>query len=103
MRYKLTVLILVLFLSLASAMPALAVNFFGKITLVQVTSLGTRFFVQPNGLSLFATGEYRDVLLQAFYKKASVSVAYNTVACPGGITGTCGNVTFVTVDQSNLP
>ena len=101
MRYKLTVA--VMFLILASAVPVLADNFVGKITLVQVTSLGTRFFVQPKGLSLFATGEYRDVLLESFYHKANVSVGYTKIPCPGGITGTCGNVNFVSVDQSNLP
>ncbi len=101
MRYRLTVI--VMFLILASAVPAFAVNFSGKITLVQVTSLGTRFFVQPKGLSLFATGEYRDVLRDAFYRKANVDVGYTTIACPGGITGTCGNVNFVSVDQSGLP
>jgi hypothetical protein len=97
MRYNLGVV--VMFLILASAVPALADNFFGKMTLVQVSTLGTRFFVQPKGLSLFATGEYRDVLLEALSHKANVSVGYTKIACPGGITGTCGNVNFVTFDN----
>ena len=101
MRYKLTVI--VMFLILASAVPVLADSFVGKITLVQVTSVGTKFYVQPKGLSLFAAGEYREALLHAFYHKANVSVGYTTIACPGGLSGTCGNVNFVSVDQSNFP
>jgi hypothetical protein len=77
-------------------------NFAGKISLVQTTSAGTRFFVRPQSLSLFATGDYRDVLLEAFFHKSSVSVGYTAITCPGSITGTCGNVTFASVDVSNL-
>lgn len=77
-------------------------NFAGKITLVQVTgSPGSlRFFVSGSGLSLFATGDYKEVLLHAFMHKATVSLSYTPITCPGGITGTCGNVFLVTVDQS---
>ena len=91
--------------SLMVASPsAEAANFFGKITLVQVTGTeGTlRFFVSGSTLSLFASGDFKDVLLHAFYHKATASIAYTVITCPGGITGTCGTVTFVSVDQSGF-
>jgi hypothetical protein len=78
-------------------------NFSGKITLVQVNSNGTRFFISGKNLSLFAPAEPREVLLQAFFKKAPVDVGYTVIACPGGITGTCGNVNFVNVNAVNIP
>jgi hypothetical protein len=53
---------------------AIADNYAGKIDLVQVTAGGTRFFVRSTGLSLYATGEYRDVLLQGFYRKSNFSI-----------------------------
>ena len=89
---------------MASVRSADAANFSGKITLVQVTgSPGTlRFFVSGSGLSLFATGDFKEVLLQAFMHKASVDVGYTPIPCTGGITGTCGNVVFVSVDQSGF-
>jgi hypothetical protein len=91
-------------LTFASVPSAHAANFAGRITLVQVTGIeGTlRFFVSGSGLSLFASGDFKDVLLHAFYQKANVSVGYNVITCPGGITGTCGAVFFVTVHESGF-
>lgn len=94
---------LALLLIVVCAPSALADSFFGKITLVQTTSNGTRFFIQPKGLSLFASAEHRALLLEAFMRKAPVSVGYQPIACTGGITGTCGTVTTVTVDAVNIP
>ena len=90
---------------LGSIQSADADNFNGRITLVQVTGNpgALRFFVSGgSGLSLFATGDYKEVLLQAFMHKAFVSLAYTPITCPGGITGICGNVVFVTVDSTNF-
>ena len=89
----------------ASVPSAEAANFVGKISLVQNTGTdGTlRFFVRESGLSLFASGDFKDVLLQVFFNKSFVSIAYTPITCPGGITGTCGTVNFVSVDVSNLP
>jgi hypothetical protein len=89
-----------MFILLACAAPAFAVNYVGKFTLVQVTSAGTRFYVQASHLSLYATGEYRDVLLEAVAHNKAASVGYTTIACPGGITGTCGNVNFVSLNAA---
>jgi hypothetical protein len=82
--------------------PAHAVNFSGKIQLVQVTS-GLRFLAAGSPLNLFATGDAKEVLLQAFYAKAHVDIGYTVVPCTGGITGTCGTVNFVSVNSANLP
>jgi hypothetical protein len=89
----------------ASVPAANAANFFGRITLVQVTGTeGTlRFFISGGaGLSLFASGDFKDVLLHAFYQKANASISYNVITCPGGITGTCGAVTFVSVHETGF-
>lgn len=84
------------------AVPAAAVNFNGKITLVQSGAAGTRFYVQPKNLSLYATGDMQAILLQAFFRKAAVDVTYTIMPCKGGINGTCANVTMVTVDAANF-
>ncbi len=60
-----------------------------------------RFFARRDGLSLFARGDFAQVLLQGFYSKARLSVGYRTIACPGGITGPCGKVDFVSVEAGN--
>jgi ABC-type long-subunit fatty acid transport system fused permease/ATPase subunit len=83
-------------------LPAIADNYVGKITLVQVTTQGTRFYVRAQRLSLYAKGEYRDVLVEGFYTKSNFSIGYTPMTCPGGITGKCGKVNFVSVDVSNF-
>lgn len=102
MKSPATVTVLGLGLLLAAATPAWANNYFGKLTLVQTNSAGTRFFVRPQSLSLFAVDDHRDVLLNAFFRQSNVSISYTTIACPGGITGTCGRVNFTSVDVTNL-
>ncbi len=93
---------LTLGLLVAAATPAWADNYAGRLTLVQTTSAGTRFFVRPQSLSLFAAGDHRDVLMNAFFRQSFVSLGYTRITCPGGITGTCGQVNFTSVDVSNL-
>jgi hypothetical protein len=89
-------------ISAALTLPAIADNYNGKIDLVQVTSQDTRFFVQSQGLSLYATGECRDVLLHGFYKKSKFTIGYTPLTCPMGITGKCGKVNSVSVWVSNF-
>ena len=102
MRRLLTTLVIIAFL--LSSTPAYADNASGKVTIVQVTSNGTRFFMQAQGLSLFtSSAEHRAVLLEAFFRKASVDVAYTKITCTGGITGICGTVTFVSVNAAAIP
>jgi hypothetical protein len=88
---------------LLAVQPAYAVNFHGKIQLVQVTSAGLRFMTVAPSVSLFASGDAKEVLLQAFYKKAAVDIGYTVIPCTGGITGTCGTVNFVSVNTTGLP
>ena len=77
-------------------------NFSGKIDEVAVTAQGTSFYISninPH-LLLFASGECRDALLQAFFRKANVSIIYEltTTDCNPG--EKCGKVTDVGI-QSN--
>ncbi len=58
-----------------------------------------RFFVRSQGLSLFATGEFKELLLQGFYKQVKMSIGYRKIACHNGITGSCARVNFVSVDS----
>jgi hypothetical protein len=97
------VLVAAAFLLLFAA-AAHADNAAGKINIVQTSSIGMRFFMQPQALSLFTTSaEHRELLLGAFFRKASLNVSYTKITCPGGITGTCGTVTFVSVDATAIP
>ena len=87
---------------LQSPNTAIAKDFFGKFDLVDKTSGGSvRFFARDAGLSLYAKGDFREVLLGGYYVKARMSVGYVAIACPIGITGPCGRVNFVSVDQGN--
>ena len=89
---------------LSMGRPAHATNFSGKIKLVQVNSTGLRFLADTGGfLSFYATGDAKDVLLHAFYAQAGVDVIYTVTSCPGGLLGTCGTVSAVTVDRTDLP
>ena len=95
---------IVVLLIVLSAATALADNVSGKISVVQTTSTGTRFFFRTQGLSLFTTSaEHRALLLEAFMRKANVDAAYTKIPCTGGITGTCGTVNFVSVDITAIP
>ena len=77
-------------------------TWFGNIDLVEKTSgRSVRFFARGSGLSLFATGDFKTILLEGYYAKAKMSVGYRTISCPGGITGPCGKVDFVSVDAGN--
>ena len=91
-------------LSLVFSSVVLADNASGKITVVQTSGSGTRFFMGAQKLSLFTTSaEHRALLLEAFAAQANVDVGFTKIACTGGITGTCGTVNFVSVDASAIP
>jgi hypothetical protein len=88
---------------LLAASSANAGSYFGTIWLVQNSATaGTLRFVTisgSNGISLFASGDFKEVLLQGFYKKAKMSIGYKALSpCP--VNGTCGTVYFVTVDTT---
>jgi hypothetical protein len=81
---------------------AQADGFTGKVDLIEAKSDGTRFFVRVPGLNLYASGHYHDVLLQGFFRKASFSISYQPFPCPGGLSGKCGTVYSVAVEQANF-
>lgn len=90
-------------LTLLGALPsALADTYNGKVDLVEAKADGVRFFVRDPGLNLYATGQYREVLLHAYFRKASTSIGYQTFPCPGGLAGKCGTVYSVSVEQANF-
>jgi hypothetical protein len=77
-------------------------SWFGKFDLVDKTSgRSVRFFARNDGLSLFASGDFKTILLGGYYAKAKMSVGYRSMDCPSGITGPCGRVNFVSVDAGN--
>ena len=70
-----------------------------KIDLIEAKSDGTRFLIHEPNLNLYATGHYRDLLLQGFFRKATFSIGYQLFPCPGGMNGKCWTVYSVTVEQ----
>jgi hypothetical protein len=93
--------------AMMAATAANAGNYFGTIWLVQNTGTpGTLRFMTvsgPTGVSLFATGDYKETMLQGFYKKAKMSIGYTALSpCPGGLSGTCGTVASISVDTSGF-
>ena len=85
---------------------ALAENYGGRIDLVSALSASPtsyRAFVRASSLSLYAEGRLADLLAQAFFRKAAVSVSYDVIPCSGGITGTCGRVRSVSADVTGIP
>ncbi len=103
-RTKTLLIIIAVVLSFIAVwtLPAIADNYDGKLDLVQVTGKDTRFYVSSQKLSLYATGEYRDVLLHGFYKKSKFTIGYTPLTCPMGVAGKCGKVNFVSVWVSNF-
>ena len=89
-------------LVLEPALGAAEKSWFGKIDLAEkAPGRSIRFFAHKDGLSLFARGDFKTILLQGYYAKARMSVGYSSIECPSGITGPCGRVNFVSVDQGN--
>jgi hypothetical protein len=77
-------------------------NWFGKVDLVEKTGRRSiRFFERGEGLSLFARGDFKLILLSGFFTKAHMSVGYRSIVCPDGITGACGTVDYVSVEMGN--
>ena len=68
---------------------AAAEEYKGKIDAVEAKADGLRFFVKNPGLHLYATGQYRDLLLPGFFQKATFSIGYQAFPCPGGLAGRC--------------
>jgi len=99
LRNTLTVTLTVL-LALPATTAAGNGFWFGRVDLVEkVAHRNVRFFIRNQGLSLFARGDTKEILLQGFFTKARMSVEYTHIVCPNGINGTCGWVNFVSIDK----
>jgi hypothetical protein len=90
-----------LLLALA-AQTAQADTYSGKLDLVEVKADGTRFSVQKDKLNLYASGAYKDALLAGYFRKAAFSIAYQPFPCGGGMSGKCGTVYSVTIEQTGF-
>lgn len=73
-----------------------------KVDLIEAKSDGTRFAIHEPGLNLYATGHYRDLLVQGYFRKATFSIGYQLFPCPGGMNGKCGTVYSVAVERTNF-
>ncbi len=89
-------------LLLAGACAAQADDYSGKLDLVEVKADGTRFLAQREKLNLYASGAYKDALLAGFFRKAAFSIGYTPFPCGGGISGRCGTVYAVAVEQAGF-
>ena len=85
------------------------VNYIGKLRLLDVRIIDVktgmtdvRFMTEQGSLSLYATGEIARVMMEAFFRKANMTLAYFPTPCRG-VTGSCGNAFAVTVDITNFP
>lgn len=74
----------------------------GKLDLVEVKADGTRFAVHGEKLNLYASGAYKDALLAGYFRKAAFSIGYQPFPCGGGMSGKCGTVFSVAVEQSGF-
>lgn len=103
MRKQSRLLRLLLSISLSCVAFALqADTITAKVDLIEAKSDGTRFAIREPGLNLYATGHYRDLLLQGYFRKATFSIGYQLFPCPGGMIGKCGTVYSVAVEQTNF-
>lgn len=74
----------------------------GRLDLVEVKADGARFGVHREKLNLYASGAYKDALLAGYFRKASFSIGYQPFPCGGGMSGKCGTVYSVAVEQSGF-
>jgi len=89
-------------LVLLAVQTAQAETYSGKLDLVEVKADGTRFFVQNEKLNLYASGAYKDALLAGYFRKAAFSIAFQLFPCGGGMSGKCGTVYSVAVEQTGF-
>ncbi len=94
--------VVALSLNAVVTIPVSADSYQGKLDSVQVRGNDFYFFIKSKDLRLYATGEYRDVLVHAFFKKANLGIGYTPKACPAGVPGACGTVYVVAVSASSF-
>lgn len=88
--------------TLMLASPAWAEQYTGFIDRVDSKASLLRFQLNEPNLSLYASGLHQDLLLRAFFAKMRVTVDYQGLPCGGGVTGKCGTVNVVSVEQKGL-
>lgn len=89
-------------LSCLLAVTSHADTYTGRLDLIEVKADGTRFFVPHEKLNLYASGAYKDALVAGYFRKAAFSIGYTPFPCGGGISGKCGTVYSVTVEQAGF-
>ena len=100
MRNKTRLLLSICLSCIAFALQADTIT--AKVDLIEAKSDGTRFAIHEPGLNLYATGHYRDLLVQGYFRKATFSIGYQLFPCPGGMNGKCGTVYSVAVERTNF-
>jgi hypothetical protein len=92
--------------SLACA-DASAAYFYGKFDSAQSdvsNSTRMRYSNTAAGLGIYTTpGANADLMQAAFMRKAPIDVTYNVIACPAGVTGTCGALVVLNVSAITIP
>ena len=89
-------------LAFLAAPIARAETYTGKLDVIEVKADGTRFFVQNDKLNLYASGAYKDALLAGYFRKATFTIGYQAFPCGGGMSGKCGTVYSVAVEQAGF-
>ncbi len=89
-------------LAFLAAQAVQADTYTGKLDLIEVKADGTRFFVQGDKLHLYAHGAYKDALLAGYFRKAAFSIGYQPFPGGGGMSGKCGTVYAVSVEQAGF-
>ena len=91
----------------AACSDASATNFGGKFDIAQTSNsstTSTRYYSAATALSIYApVGPNADLLREAYFRKAFVNISYTPIACPPGTNGTCGQLTFITLDTTGIP
>jgi hypothetical protein len=84
------------------ACASFADTYTGKLDLIEVKADGTRFFVQHEKLHLYASGAFKDALVAGYFRKAAFTVSYQPFPCGGSMSGKCGTVYSVAVEQAGF-
>ena len=86
---------------------ASAAYYYGKFDYAQSDiSNSTRmgYYNVAKGLHIYTTpGGNADLMLAAHMRKAPVDITYAVIACPAGISGTCGSIVALGVTASTIP
>jgi hypothetical protein len=86
---------------------ASAAYYYGKFDYAQSdfsSSTRMHYYNVAAGLHIYTTpGGNADLMQAAFMRKAPVDVTYSVIACPAGISGTCGSIIVLNVSAVTIP